>query len=326
MNCQANMTRATDSLSTCSERPKESVKRRNFLLGVLNGAIFKVTMLLIDPQTVLAWFLIQLGVSNFYIGLISPIRMGSSFLLQIFVSGYLQRQPHKLPFYRAMAVIRSAALLAIALVIVWVPSESPWLVILFFVLLMIFSMGSGLNGLAFIDIVAKVIPTTRRGSFFAQREFWGGIVALAVGPIIGFLLSESSGIRFPLNVAWLFVIAFLTLVLAVSAWSMVKEPPGKVIPETVDWVEQFKRGGQLLRDHAPYRMYLMVQICQILAGMAGAFYLVYAEEMLGISAQMVGVYLTARTAASIGSNLLWGRMSDRIGNRRLLRAANALGL
>lgn len=41
---------------------------------------------------------------------------------------------------------------------------------------------------------------------------------------------------------------------------------------------------------------------------------------------MVGVYLTARTAASIGSNLLWGRVSDRMGNRRLLQIANALGL
>jgi MFS family permease len=36
--------------------------------------------------------------------------------------------------------------------------------------------------------------------------------------------------------------------------------------------------------------------------------------------------LTARTAAAIGSNLLWGRISDRTGNRRLLQITGALGL
>ena len=108
-------------------------------------------MLLIDSQTVMAWFLIQLGVPNFYIGLVSPIRMGSSFLLQILVSGYLQQRPYKLPFYRTMAILRSATLMATALVILWIPMDSPWLVILFFVMLTAYSMGAGLTGLAFIE-------------------------------------------------------------------------------------------------------------------------------------------------------------------------------
>ncbi|MDF1515812.1 MAG: MFS transporter, partial [Anaerolineae bacterium] len=220
----------------------------------------------------------------------------------------------------------STALLVIALAIAWIPLESSWLVVVFFSLLTIHSMGSGLNGLAFIDIVAKVIPTTRRGSFFAQRAFWGGLVALVTGPFIGFLLAESSGIRFPRNVAWLFGGAFVTQVVASGFWLMVKEPSSKVIPGKVDWIEQFKRGGQLLRENAPYRMYILVQILKVLADTAGAFYVVYAKEALGISAQMVGVYLTSRTAASIGSNLLWGRVSDRLGNRRLLQIGNALGL
>ncbi len=326
MGSPASLAKIGADLLTNFERTKASTKRRNFILGILNGAIFKVTMTLIDSQTVLTWFLIQLGVANFYIGMIAPIRMGSSFLLQILVSGYLQRRPYKLFFYRAMAVVRAASLLIIALVIFWIPLESPWLVIVFFVMLTIFSMGSGLNGLAFVDIVAKVIPPRRRGAFFAQREFWGGLLALAAGPLVGLLLAESSGIPFPVNVAWLFVGAFITLVLAVGMWAMVKEPPSEVVTEVINWHDQFKRGGQLLRDNAPYRMYLLTQVCKILADTAGAFYVVYAKAALDIPAQMVGVYLMARTAASIGSNLLWGRISDRMGNRRLLQVANALGI
>ena len=62
-----------------------------------------------------------------------------------------------------------------------VPPSSPWLVALFFALLTAYSMGAGLTGLAFMDMVAKAIPPTRRGGFFAQRSFWGGLLALAVG-------------------------------------------------------------------------------------------------------------------------------------------------
>ena len=301
-------------------------RRRNFVLGILNGAIFKVTMLLIDSQTVLAWFLMQLGASNLLIGLVGPIRMGSSFLLQIFVSGHLQQRPYKKPFYRAMAILRAGTLLATALIVFAIPLSSPWLTLFFFLLLTAYSMGAGLTGLVFIDMVAKAIPPTRRGAFFGQRNFWGGLLALAVGPLIGFLLSESSGLRFPINVAWLFVGAFVTLVVAAGMWTLIKEPPSQVIPETVSWVEQFRRGGQLLRDNVPYRTYLLAQACKVLADSAGAFYIVYAKTALGISAQMVGVYLTARTAASIASNLLWGRISDRQGNRRLLQITSALGL
>jgi len=305
---------------------KSADLRRNFLLGVLNGAIFKVTMLLIDSQTVLSWFLIQLGVPNFLIGLVSPIRMGSSFLLQIFVSGHLQRRPYKLGFYRAMAVVRAATLLGTTLIIFGVPSDSLWLVPLFFLMLTLYSMGAGLTGLAFMDMVAKTIPPTRRGGFFAQRSFWGGLIALAAGPLVGFMLSDSSGLPFPSNIGWLFAGACVTLVLAAGMWSMVREPPSAVIPEAVSVVEQARRGGQILRDNVPYRQYLLLQICSILADSAGAFYIVYAEQVLGITAQMVGVYLTARTAATIGSNLLWGRISDRMGNRRLLQITYSLGL
>ena len=68
MGCQAHIAKSSDHPTQHFEHTKGKTERRNFFLGVLNGAIFKVTMLSIDPQTVLAWFLIQLGVSNFYIG------------------------------------------------------------------------------------------------------------------------------------------------------------------------------------------------------------------------------------------------------------------
>lgn len=63
--------------------------RRNFSLGVLNGAFFNLFSALLDPSLVLSWFVSQLTTSNFLIGLIMPIQNGGWFLPQLVVSGYL---------------------------------------------------------------------------------------------------------------------------------------------------------------------------------------------------------------------------------------------
>jgi MFS family permease len=283
-------------------------------------------MVLMDSEMVITWFLAQLGVSNLLIGLVSPIRMGSSFLLQILVSGYLQRRPHKLPFYRAMAVVRFADLAGIALLIALVPAQGPWLVGAFFLLLIIYSMGAGLTGIPFMDVVAKVIPPRRRGTFFAQRAFWGGILALGGSAFVGLVLAEPDGLRFPLNVALLFALAAITLALAAGTWSLVKEPPSEIDPTRVHWAEQFRRGARLLADDVPYRTFVLARLALLLAQSAGPFYIIYAKTTLSISPQMIGVYLAARTTASIVTNLFWGRISDRRGNRLLLQVANAIGL
>jgi hypothetical protein len=84
--------------------------RRNFILGVLNGAEWQLSEVLIDASLVLTWFVSLLTNSNFIIGLIGPIRNGGWFLPQLLVSGYLLRQKRKLPLYRKVGIVRSAAL------------------------------------------------------------------------------------------------------------------------------------------------------------------------------------------------------------------------
>lgn len=310
------------SLESLSRRDQQ----RNFRLGVLNGAVFNITTVLIDTEIVLAWFLTQLGVSNFWIGLLPPIRMGSAFMLQILVSGYLQQRPYKQPFYRWMATIRFGVLLIIALAVSLIPAGSPWLVIVFMALLTVYSMGAELTSLAFMDVVGKAVSPTRRGSFFAQRAFWGSILSIGAGSLVGFLLTGPGGLAFPRNVALLFGLASLSLALAAGFWSMVKEPPSEVQPERVRWLKLVQRGARFLQDNRPYRTYILVRLCAMLAGMAGPFYVVYAKTVLNIPAQMIGVYLTARTMASILSNLLWGRISDRKGNRWLIQIATVVSL
>ena len=312
------------------EHPLDSLspgqQRRNFVLGVVNGALFMMADLFLDSEMVITWFLAQLGVSNWVIGLVSPIRNGGWFLPQIFVSGYLQRQPRKMPFYQLTVVVRSALLLCLALPVALLPVHSPWLLTLFFTFLVAYSLGSGLAGIPFMDMVGKVIPAMQRGTFFGQRMFWGNLFALGSSSLIGFLLTEPNGLQFPRNFAVILALAFVWLTVSMVSWCFVREPAEAVNPRPAPWTEQIQRGVRLLRDRAPYRAFVLSRLALMVAQLASPFYIVYAKTALGIPARMVGVYLAARTAASILSNLLWGRISDRRGNRLLIQASTVVGL
>lgn len=306
-------------------------QRRNFRLGVLNGALFRLADVFIDTEMVLTWFLAQLGTSNLLIGLVSPVRFGGSFLLQMLASGYMERKPYKLPFYRLISIFRCVALLAFAVVVASVPVDSPWLTITFFAVLGFFSLGAGLVGIPFMDVVGKVVPPRRRGAFFGQRMFWGGLLALVGSSMVGFLLAEPDGLRFPLNVAVLFVFASVLFGFTAWSWVLVNEPPSRVSGSVGRGVVgeicvQFGRGFAILREDQLFRRYTVVRLALTVATWAAPFYVVFAQRELSVPASMLGLYLGVRSFAGIVSNLFWARISDGFGNRKLIILTNVMGL
>ena len=114
--------------------------KRNFFLGVFNGAMFNFAETLMSVDTVLTWFVQQLGGSYFLIGLVGPMRDAGWFLPQLFVSKWLEKHPHKLPLYRRMAVVRVIAWLVWTLSALFIRDFS--------VLLFMFFVAYGVNAIA----------------------------------------------------------------------------------------------------------------------------------------------------------------------------------
>ncbi len=299
--------------------------RRNFSFGVLNGVFFNLFSALLDPSLVLSWFVSQLTTSNFLIGLIVPIQNGGWFLPQLVMSSYLQRRQRKLPFYARMAGVR-AVIWGLMTLAIFLIEEPTVLLVVFFTLLTAYSLGAGLAGLCFVDFVAKAIPPTRRGAFFAWRLFLGGLLALGGSLLVRYILDERRGFAFPDNYALLFLLSFFTLCVAMGSFILVVEPLEPVNEERVPLGRQFRRALDLPRRDKNYRRFLTMRLLLMGAEIATPFYIVYAKRALSLPVSMVGVYLTGTTLASFASNLLWGRISDRQGNKLLLALSNLLGL
>jgi hypothetical protein len=318
------ITKSKNNRKGCNNVDMDSIipeheARRSFALGVFNGAVFRFSEALIDPPLVLTWFVSQLTSSNLLVGLVTPLGDAGWLLPQIFVSVRIQRMRHKMGSYTVAAVIRAIAWLFLGAAI-WLVDTPRVLLVGFFLMYTVARLSSGLGGLAFFDVVAKTIPARRRGSFFAWRQLLGGLLGLGAGWIVTAILNHAS-LPFPRGHAILFLLYFGAMTLGMTAFILIREPPGRAIAEPVTVRHQFRRARCLLQKDRIYRRYMAARLALGVASVALPFYGIYAKQVLRAPAGMVGVYVATRVGALLLFNLPWGRLSDRRGNQLVMRLA-----
>jgi MFS family permease len=295
--------------------------RRSFAFGIVNGAMFSLAETLIDPPLVLTWFVSRLTTSNLLIGLVSPLGDAGWFLPQVLLAPALQKMRRKMPMYVLGAITRVSAWAALV-VAVWLVRDPFWLLAVFYALYALARLTACLSGIPFFDIVAKAIPARRRGSFFAWRQLVGGVLSLGGGWVVKAVLNHP-GLHFPTAHALLFTLYTLALAISLASFIGVREPPGIASDGRLTLASQLRRALQLVRENGTYRRYIAAQVCLALGGIALPFYGLYAKVALGAPEGMVGIYVAVRSAAALVANLPWGRLSDRHGNRLVLRVMSA---
>jgi len=281
--------------------------RRNYTLGLLNGALFRFGDTLVDPSVVTAWFVGELTASPILLGLLMPIYKGGWFLLQLPTSHYIRRRSYHMPTLAG----RNAELL------IWI----------FFLFWTLASLASGVGGVPLLSIIARTIPASRLGHFFGLRNLFGGLLGILASLVVARILSAQDLLPFPANYSLIFGLAALSFAITFTAFALIREPE-EPIPEGSDL--PFHRylaqsTGALFQDR-PFALYILARCLLITVDLAVPFYTAYAQKSLLAPVSFAGIYLTATMVASVGSNILWGRVSRRKGNKRVLIIASAMGL
>jgi MFS family permease len=291
--------------------------RRNYSLGLLNGALFGFIDSVVSPYLVLPLFITGLGGSAILVGLLPAIYNGGWFLPQFLISHRLQRLPRKLAVYNAAAIVRIICWSTFTIATFFIANSNPDLLLLvFFILFITYNLAAGVAGTPFMDIVAKTIPANRRGGFFGSRDLVGALCAIGAGYVINLFLGPEMTAQFPLNFAFIFLIAAVVITAGVLSYSFVVEPPAE--PHTVREVtfrEQVTAAKVLLRDNHRYLRYLFARILLAFADIASPFYAIYATSILHVPLETVGAYIVISTVSSLVTNPILSRLSDRRGNR-----------
>ncbi len=305
--------------------PDPRLVRRNFMLGVVNGLLVGLGEALMDPTLVQVAFVNHLSASPLLVGLVVPMRDGIWYLPQLWVSSHLQSQPHKLPYYARMSVVRTASLTLLCVAALTMRNPV-WLLALYFVCYGLYALAAGLSGLPFLEIVSKTIPPRQRGLYFAWRLTLGGLMALGASAVVRWMLAQPAGLTFPRNFGVLFGMGAAALGLAMFFLQRTREPPDSETPPSVPVSHQFRRALSLVRGDANYGRFLTMRGALMVGGAASPFLAVFAQGQLSAPPEMVGIYLAVVSGVGLLANILYGRYSVRLGNRRMMVIATALGL
>ena len=303
--------------------------RRNFKLGVINGALWLLARALTDPDTVLPAFAVALmGDNPLYVGiLVSFVNVGWFWPPLLMISAMSTGQ-RRHPYYQGSGILRVFAISGACILTYYLAADHPlaaFIGISFCYLLLTSAGGIGL--IPFMSVLTDSVPANRRAKFFAMRFFFGGLMAFGAGFWVKWLLSDASGLDFPHDYALLFGIATIVTTLAVAAWWGAKEPEHKVETRSLPLRLQLLRGLRRLRTRPGFLRLIGSRLMMAASyGLVVPFLVPYAYRSLRMAEAMVGLALSIRVLSDSMSNLLWSRLSSRYGNRFLLITSGMLHL
>jgi MFS family permease len=186
------------------------------------------------------------------------------------------------------------------------------------VLFGLFSLAGGMGTVVYADVFSKAIPARRRGRFTGLRQLIGGLLAIGAGYVVKVILGDPVRFPYAANYALIFLLSALTLLIAFSGFALIREPvyPVKRVSQSLGHL--LRRATVLARQNPNFRRLLGARGLTAAVLALAPFYVVYARDQAGVDLGMVGVYLAAQMAGAALSNLLWGWLGDRYGNRSVI--------
>ncbi|NMC84345.1 MAG: MFS transporter [Anaerolineaceae bacterium] len=291
-----------------------SIDRRNFIAGLWHGAFLAFGMALTDPTTVISAFVSNLTGSTVWVGGLSTVLTVAGALPQLFVARWLEPKPRKLPYLLAAISLRVISWGTLAWLIFSIGTQHPIMLAWIFVgMLVIFYAGGGLANIPYTDIIGKVIPQERRGAFFGGKGALAGPLSVGAALLTRQILAN---VHYPNNYALLFGLAAFGLAIASLGFWAIREPLSSAVNnKMLPWNEYWH---QLLNASQQMKELIGAQLLTGFSLMALPFYVVFALKQLQAPAGAVGWFLLVQVIGGTLSNLMWARLVDHSGSRRML--------
>ena len=300
--------------------------RWNFAVNVWDEIFVLLGVSLVSRETVLPVLVAQLTDSKLAIGLIPAIFSLGVYLPQLLVANFSERMRYKKPYIMLVSGPgERGAYLLMGLVIWWLAERSPNVaLVLFFILVAISALCIGVAMPAWYDMIAKVIPTHRRGLFSGTGHSLGALASVVGAFAVGSILQRFA---YPNNFVVLFAAAFTSMSISWIGLSLTREPPSTTVKAHMPLTRYLRQLPTILRKDSNYLRYLLSRTTIQLGTMASGFYVIYGIERFQIDGAGVGLLTAVLVGSAAVVNVLWGIVGDRRGHKTVLAcAAFALAL
>lgn len=276
-------------------------ERRNYALHLVGGGFLFVALQFGSTRLVVPWIGVHLGVAYVLVAAILPaVQLG-------LIAGQLGSAPYFVRTrMRRKAVVGAGLMLAMALAIVFVATNSlpPLAAAVVLLACMVgFGVNHGAFNVGYEDLLAKTIPSPRRGPLTAHRAAIGGAATVLIALVILQLPEVQQSHD---DVLWLGVAGWLGVV---GAYALLREPASDPKAQPFAWSE-FLRGLNLIGAYPWYRRLLIANVLLLSVELAIPFYAIHAATLHDPTAQNVTLFVLTSSVGVLLSGL-WAKVPIR---------------
>jgi MFS family permease len=298
----------------------EAEARRNlpFNFGVLlaHGLLGQTGFRLVNAPTFLPHYVSILAGNNRAVGLVRAVQSLGMFLSPVLSARIVEHRRR----VRGLALLVGGAMrlqfLLLAVIALAVPTDSALGLVL--LVMALFGVFLGMQGVIFNFMMSKTIPVDRRGRLLGLRNAASGVTLLAVSGVAGYFIDRYG---FPAGYGYTFLTGFLLTSLGLAIFALIREPVSYEVRESVPVLTRVRAIPDLLRAEPDFRRFLVARLLGTAARGALPFYVIFVGLRFEISGERLAVLTIAFTVAQSLSGLAWGLMADRTGFRAVFVAA-----
>ncbi|MGI5817033.1 MAG: MFS transporter [Armatimonadota bacterium] len=293
---------------------------RNYRLGIVNGMLAVAGGRLADINIIVPLLIHRLSGAAWMVGLVLGLRDIVRTVVEVAAARSLDTKELKKPAYISSSILRAVMYITIVAVM-WHANVVPDAVVLAVVVVALlgYAAGLGLSTLASNDILAKSVPTFRRGSLQMWRRLGALVIIFAgVTPFVHWMIGPNGPFDFPRNFSVLFAVSLTASGAAWVLFAQVREPRSRAGERKLTWNQHLRRGVGLFRSDACYRRVIRIRLLIGIAAAIRPFLIVFATDVWNLSDDVAATFLAIQVGAEFIGALVVGQVSDRLGNRRAI--------
>ena len=195
----------------------------------------------------------------------------------------------------------------------------------FYFLIFIFSISGGFAGMAYSDIIGKLLPSQKRGELFAVKQLFSGVASLLGGFFVAWAFKPGS-LQFPFNYALNLFIGFIGLILGAMGFWMIKEPPSVTEKKENGKDESFiKDVISILKKDRRFLRFIIIENVTSFSLMILPFYLVFVKSSFPGYEVYLGAFVISQIIGSMSSNFLWAFILNKFGSKKVVKVCIFMG-
>ena len=288
----------------------------NFSVLLLHGLLGQTGFRLIQAPTFLPTFVSTLAGNNRAAGFVRAVQSLGQFLSPLLSARTIEHRPKVKGLALIYGGVMRLQLLLLTLIALFVPRESA--LALVWIVMGIFGLALGMQGVAFQFIISKAIPPARRGRLLGLRNAAAGVTILFVSALGGYFIDRYG---FPEGYGYTFLTGFVLTSLGLVAFGMVREPEAEELRASTPVLARIRDIRPLLRAEPQFGRFLGARLLGAAGRGALPFYILFVGGRMEISGILLGKLTMAFVVSQSLSALGWGLLADRTGFRTVFIAA-----